>query len=133
MKQRRSLGGCSHSSTITTVTAGLARDVCEVCSNVSVRYVEPAVRLHPDVDRVGSSSAGQAGPTAADLEEAARFEAIVTFEESSRLIRCGLCSEQAFFMIPGGLRCDEHAWQAARFDWDDADPWVPIRINKAKT
>jgi hypothetical protein len=35
-------------------------------------------------------------------------------------------------MIPDGLVCDEHAWQAAaRIDWDDVDPWVPIRIDRS--
>lgn len=35
-------------------------------------------------------------------------------------------------MIPEGMSCDEHAWQAAaRTNWDDADPWVPIRIDRS--
>lgn len=121
MKQRRNFVGCSHRSTITTITAGLAREVCESCAQVSLYYVEPAVRLRPDF-----------APTAAELDEVKIFEATITFEESTRQRTCRLCAQPAMFMIPDGLMCDEHAWQAAaRLDWDDADPWVPIRIDKS--
>jgi hypothetical protein len=35
-------------------------------------------------------------------------------------------------MIPDGMTCGEHAWQAAaRLDWEDSDPWVPIRIDRS--
>ena len=50
LKQRWSFGGCGHSSTITTITAGLAREVCETCGHVSLRYVDSAVRLRPNVE-----------------------------------------------------------------------------------
>lgn len=135
MKQRRTLWGCSHSSTITTITAGIAREVCEVCAHVSVSYVEPAVRLHPDIEAMRSGDVhldADAEPTRAELEEAKVFEAMVTFEESSRIVKCGVCTQSAVFMIPEGLRCDEHAWQAAALlDWGDSDPWVPIRIDRS--
>lgn len=133
LRQRRFLG-CSHRSTITTITAGLAREVCEICSHVSVSYIEPAVRLHPDVELAPPPNADvdEPEPTTADLEDAAAFEAIVSFEDSSRFIRCGVCTQPAVFMIPDGLRCNEHAWQAAaHLDWDVADPWVPIRIHRS--
>ncbi|HET8738762.1 MAG TPA: hypothetical protein VFO17_03410 [Acidimicrobiia bacterium] len=120
MKQRWSFGGCGHSSTITTITAGLAREVCETCGHVSLRYVDSAVRLRPNVE-----------PTQAELDEVMVFEAMITFEDS-RIRRCLLCTQPAVFMIPDGLVCDEHAWQAAaRIDWDDVDPWVPIRIDRS--
>jgi hypothetical protein len=111
--------GCSHSSTITTITAGLAREVCETCAHVSLHYVESAVQLRP--------------PLAAVADEPVRiFEARVTIEETPRYRRCRLCAQPAVFMIPDGMMCDEHAWQAAaRLSWDDSDPWVPIRIDKS--
>lgn len=40
---RRSIGRCPHRVTITTITAGLAREVCETCARVTIRYVGPAV------------------------------------------------------------------------------------------
>ena len=117
LKQRRNLKICLHRSTITTITAGMAHEVCESCARVRLRYVESAVQLHPDVE-----------PTAAELDATA-FEAMITFEGTSRQIRCRLCGQSAAFLVPGGLVCDEHAWQAAaRIDWAEADPWVPISI-----
>lgn len=98
-------------------------------------YVEPAVRLDPGLDEADLFHPGPAFEAAPDEPvpgEARVFEAMVTFEESSRFLTCGLCSQQAVFMIPDGLRCDEHAWQAAaRLDWDTVDPWVPIRIHRS--
>jgi hypothetical protein len=143
LKRRRTLWGCSHSSTITTITAGIAREVCESCSRVSVSYVEPAVRIHPDIETLRSRAVDRDAeaestelevlePAPAELEEAKIFEAMVTFEKSSRLVACGVCSQPAVFEIPEGLRCNEHAWQAAALlDWADSDPWVPIRIDRS--
>ena len=135
MKQRWSFGTCSHRSTITTITAGLAREVCETCSHVSVRYVESAVKVNPDFEvwePENAQSPDHDEPTAEDLEDSRVFEAMVTFRQSSRHLRCGLCGQPAVFMIPEGLSCDEHAWQAAaRLDWDAGDPWVPIRIDRS--
>lgn len=119
MKQRRSLVGCSHGSTIVTITAGLAREVCESCGHVSLRYVEEGVRLRPTVEPVIDL-----GPHT--------FDATIVLEGTSRLRRCMHCAQPAVFLIPDGLTCDEHAWQAAaRLDWDDGDPWVPIRIHRS--
>lgn len=131
MRQRRTFWGCTHSSTITTITAGIAREVCEDCSRVSVSFVEPAVKMYPDIETAGVS-VHELEPGAEDIDEARVFEAIVSFEESSRFLRCGLCAQQAVFVIPDGLRCDEHAWQAAaHLDWDASEPWVPIRIDRS--
>ena len=112
--------GCSHKSTVTTVTAGLAREVCEICGRVSVRYVDRAVRLRPpDAD------------ARVDLTERT-FEAEIVFAEGSQHRRCMHCAQLAVFMIPEGIACDEHAWQAAaRLDWEATDPWVPIRIDRS--
>lgn len=131
MRQRRTFWGCTHSSTITTITAGIAREVCEDCSHVSVSFVEPAVQMYPDFETPGESI-DDLEPTAEDIDEARVFEAIVSFQESSRFLRCGLCAQQALFVIPDGLRCDEHAWQAAaHLDWGASEPWVPIRIDRS--
>lgn len=124
LRQRRSFGSCAHSSTITTITAGLAREVCEACSHVSVRYVEQAVRLYPDQEVEGKPSSPDDGNDDPD-----RFEAIIALGENTRILGCGLCAQSAVFMTPGGLRCNEHAWQeAALLDWERSEPWVPIQI-----
>lgn len=79
---------------------------------------------------IGSHPDDDGEPTAAELEEARAYEAMVTFEGSSRFLICGVCSGKAVFVIPDGLRCREHAWQAAaRIDWASGEPWVPIAID----
>jgi hypothetical protein len=107
-----------HKSTITTITAGLAREVCETCARVRLHYVEAAVKLHPEFEATGT-----------EQDEVQAFEATIIFEKTSRRIQCRLCAQSAAFLVPDGLVCDEHAWQAAaRIDWDRSDPWVPIPI-----
>lgn len=134
MKQRRSFGICTHRSTITTITAGLAREVCESCGHVSVRYIEPAVQIHPERDVSVAGPSLATGPSVDDIDEAQVFEAMISFEKSTRRLVCALCSQPARFLIPEGLTCEEHAWQAAAgLDWEDSDPWVPIRIGHAST
>lgn len=32
---------CGHEQTLTTITCGLQRIVCEICAHVSVRYIRP--------------------------------------------------------------------------------------------
>ncbi len=119
MTQRRNPRVCRHRNTITTITAGLAREVCEACARVRLRYVEPAVQLYPD------AVADPVKPTGTKA-----FEATVTFSAMSRLIRCQVCEQSAVFAVPDGLMCNEHAWQsAARIDWTTTDPWVPIPTN----
>jgi len=109
----------------------MAREVCEVCGHVSVSYIEPAVQIHPELEEGGDTAVHQ-GPDISGLDEASIFDAIVSFEGLPRLIRCGLCTQQASFAIPDGLRCEEHAWQAAAFlDWEATEPWVPIRIDRS--
>lgn len=131
LRQRRSFGICLHRSTIITITAGLAREVCESCARVRVRYVESAVKVHLD-DEEWEVTDYDDEPTGDELEGPRVFEAMVTFPESARQLKCGLCDQPARFMIPDGLTCDEHAWQAAaRLDWEEADPWVPIRIDRS--
>lgn len=111
-----------HRSTITTITAGLAREVCESCARVRLRYVEAAVQLHPEV-----------GSTVAERAEVQAFEATIVFEKTSRRIQCRLCAQSAAYLVPDGLVCDEHAWQAAaRIDWARSDPWVPIPVTSGR-
>lgn len=140
MKPRRNFRICWHRSTLTTITAGLAREVCETCAHVSVSYVEPAVQLHSDLELHPTKGAdgtqgadSPQGPNIEDLDEKQIFEAMVSFETSTRRLICGLCSQPAAFLIPEGLTCAEHAWQAAaRLDWEAGDPWVPILIDDTR-
>lgn len=116
------MGWCSHGTTLTTITAGMAREVCESCGQVSLRYVEEAVQSYPKLSAVRPPSDEELHEI--DLEEQ------ITHVVSQR--RCIHCRQLALFMIPDGLVCDEHAWQAAaRLDWEVSDPWVPIRIDKS--
>ncbi|MGB8359881.1 MAG: hypothetical protein WCE80_00610 [Acidimicrobiia bacterium] len=114
---------CSHRDTITTITAGIAREVCEVCGHISIRFVEPAVRADSQwrtrpVDSVINLLAHR------KLSDDAKVR------DSLRFLRCRLCSQAAVYLIPSGVVCDEHAWQAAaRIRWEDSDPWVPIKIH----
>lgn len=82
---------------------------------MSVRYVEPAVRLYPDDE---------------PADDPVVFEARITLESMGRSPQCRYCSQTAVYLIPEGLTCNEHAWQAAaRLDWISADVWVPIPIH----
>jgi hypothetical protein len=110
-----------HRSTVTTITAGLAREVCESCGRVRLHYVESAVRLFPDLE-----------PHVSETSEVRFFEASIFFEKSMVRTRCQLCGQSAAYLVPDGLMCDEHAWQAAaRIDWDHSDPWVPIPTTRS--
>lgn len=98
-----------------TITAGIAHEVCETCGQVSIRFVASAVGYEPV-------------PPPRDGEHTVVHPEVVAGR------RCKLCSQQAVFIIPDGLMCDEHAWQAAaRLRWDESEPWVPIRIDRART
>ena len=106
---------CDHSHTVTTITAGLARVVCERCAHVSVHFVERAVQIYPNVGPLRDRQ-----PPQIDLTEIESLQS------------CSLCSQLALYRIPSGLVCDEHAWQAAaRIKWDEGEPWVPIRIDRS--
>ncbi len=122
---------CGHTQRITTITAGLARQVCESCGHISVHYVENAVQIFPTGDRAGGRIASveeTTRPVSTSEDEAVGGQA------TPRHQRCKLCAQPAVFMIPEGIMCDEHAWQAAaRLSWEDTDPWVPIRIDRSKT
>ncbi|MCI0678166.1 MAG: hypothetical protein L0Z63_03880 [Actinobacteria bacterium] len=109
---RPQVGMCAHKNSITTVTAGLERSVCEDCGHVSVRFVAETVKIFPDYQ---------------DLT--ARVE---TSLESERQPMCGKCDTPAVFLIPRGLACAEHAWAAAsRQDALGQELWIPIRIDNA--
>jgi hypothetical protein len=105
---------CAHRETITTVTAGMAREVCESCARIRIYYVESSVQIYSEQPRSNRGPERHA-PSA-----------------SSASPQCLLCSQPAVFMIPDGMRCDEHAWQAAaRLDWESSELWVPIRIDRS--
>lgn len=116
MNRWRNLGWCSHGATITTITAGLAREVCETCARVRIYYVERAVQIYPTPPRPAAHTPRQPDES----------------HPTTRPKTCMLCSQSAVFVIPGGPVCDEHAWQAAaRTSWDESEVWVPIRIDKS--
>ena len=113
LRRNRGFGGCRHEATVVTITAGIAHEVCETCGQVSIRFVASAVGNEP----VAPRKYGE--------------DTVVRDVVAGR--RCKLCSQQAVFIIPDGLMCDEHAWQAAaRLRWDESEPWVPIRIDRAR-
>lgn len=97
-------------------------------------YVGQTVRLYPNIEEEYEDfpPSREEDVVEMDLREPSSYEAVVIFEESSRLLTCGLCAQAAVFTIPEGLRCDEHAWQAAaRLDWGAEDPWVPLRLDRS--
>jgi hypothetical protein len=122
LKRRRNIVPCSHRDTITTITAGIAREVCETCGHVSLRFVEDAVQ---------ADSRWRARPVDSVLRLLDRRLADDSrVNDSLRYLRCSLCSQAAVFLIPSGVVCEEHAWQAAaRIRWEDSELWVPIRIH----
>ena len=114
MTQSRRIDECKHASTISTITAGLERVVCENCGHVSVRYIEETVRIYPDLD----DTAVPESPSARALFE-------------SRIGGCGWCSNPVEFLIPGGLACAQHAWkEASRQQVMGSEPWIPISIDQ---
>lgn len=115
---RPRLGRCSHRSTVSTVTAGLERSVCEDCGQVSVRFVTETVKLYPDFNDL-SVAAGRDRPRG------------VNDGAGGTPPTCGSCDARAEFMIPRGLACAEHAWAAAsRQDALGYELWIPIRIDQ---
>ena len=110
---------CDHKRTISTVTAGLERTVCEACGHVSVHYIETTVRIFFEVDDLkGPRITGRPSPR----RRASEFQ---------QRRRCTFCEESADFLIPGGFACDEDAWvEASRQQVMGSEPWVPIRIDQ---
>ena len=91
----------------------MAREICESCAQIRIYYVESAVQIYAEQPRVSRPRPK-------------------TASESDGSPQCLLCRQPAVFMIPDGMRCDEHAWQAAaRLDWESSDVWVPIRIDRS--
>ena len=94
---------CQHLAVVTTITAGLARRVCQVCSHVSVEYVESAIQTYPNLTL--------------DLPAA------------EQLLECDFCGNVAIYRIPGGTVCDGHAWEmASGIDWQSEPGWVPMLL-----
>ena len=115
LTQSRRITECGHPSTISTITAGLERVVCESCGHVSVRYIEATVRIYPELDDLSAPDQHYEKPRI----------------ERPRINGCGWCSNPVEFMIPGGLACAEHAWkQASRQQVMGSEPWIPISIDQ---
>lgn len=118
MNKRWSHSWCQHRTTVTTITAGLAREVCETCGHVAVRYIENAVQVFNSRPRSFLSETTGSVPASAEVRQN---------PES-----CLHCRQIAVYSIPDGEVCGEHAWQAAaRLDWESAEIWVPIRIDRS--
>jgi len=114
LTQGRRITECEHRQTISTITAGLERVVCESCNHVSVRYIEPTVRIYPDLD---DTTFPTLAPTTSSSE--------------NRITGCGWCSNPVEFLIPSGLACAQHAWkQASKEQVMGSEPWIPISIDQ---
>jgi transcription elongation factor Elf1 len=100
------MGWCQHRDTVSTITAGLERSVCERCGNVAVRYVAETVKVFPETSNSGITGADGTAT-------------------------CGSCGDRAEFLIPMGMACPKHAWaEAVRQDEAGYDLWVPIKIDR---
>ena len=112
--QGRRITECEHRQTLRTITAGLERVVCESCGHVSVRYIEPTVRIHPDLD---DPTFPARSPTASSSEKG--------------ISGGGCCSDSVEFLIPSGLACAQHAWREASTEQvTGSEPWIPISIDQ---
>lgn len=126
----RQLGDCKHKHTVTTVTAGLARTVCEACGKVSIQY-EGSGALWPDAPGLRAKRAArEAGTT----EEVARPPAspAAAGPAPSRPPVCTRCEAPAIYLTPWGIACGDHAWQSASLQ----DPlsesfWIPLLIDRS--
>ncbi len=55
--------------------------------------------------------------------------------EAARVIPlpCNVCKRQARFLTPSGLKCPDHALEAAILtDPQEGEQWLPIRIRKPR-
>ena len=113
MANGRRIVDCKHNRTISTVTAGLERSVCEDCGHVSVRYIESTVHIFPDASDIDIPHLDKATPS------------------ETRRTGCTVCEAPAEFLIPGGIACAEHAWkEASKQQIMGSEPWIPISIDQ---
>lgn len=123
------LEGCEHEHTVTTVTAGLARTVCEACGQVSIRY-DGTGAFWPEGPGAGKPNTGKSEgaetinrtPKKPDLEPPVPPKQPV----------CVRCEVPAVYMTPWGLACGEHAWQSASMQDPLSDSfWIPLLIDRS--
>ena len=113
MTSSRRITECDHKNTISTITAGMERVVCEACGHVSVRFIATAVRIYPDVGDTAVPESEE-DPQQGDLSTG-----------------CHRCGGPVQFMTPSGLACTEHAWkEASKQQIMGSEPWIPIRIDQ---
>lgn len=126
---------CEHLHTITTITAGLARTVCEECGRVSISY-ERAGALWPDGPEA-QAYAGHEGPE--DLSEIPYVSESLDSSAASETARpprpkapiCSRCSVTAVYLTPWGLACGDHAWEAASLQDPLSDTfWIPLLVDR---
>ena len=99
--EERQATSCEHERTVTTVIAGLERVVCDDCGHVSIRYVEPTVRIWSQAP-VPSYNEGESN-------------IVIDLTAQPRVAKqsCGSCGSSASYYTPVGLACERHAWEAA--------------------
>lgn len=107
---------CRHKRTISAVTAGLERTVCEECGAVSVRYLEKGVHGRRGKNAIAAGITPRPEPEP---------------KPAPRRV-CTVCQQPARFMIPSGLVCSDHAWEAAsRQETTTDNIWIPILIDSS--
>lgn len=115
----RQATSCEHRRTVTTVIAGLERVVCDDCGHVSIRYVEPTVRIWSQAP-VPSYDEGDPN-------------IVIDLTAQPRVSRqsCASCGSSATYYTPAGLACEKHAWEAASSQNSlGAEFWIPVLIDR---
>lgn len=117
--EERQATKCEHLHTTTTMIAGLARVVCDDCGNVSIRYVEPTVRIWSQA------------PVPVDEEDEPNIVVDLTAQPRVSKPSCGQCGSTATHYTPVGIACERHAWEAASAQRDPGTEfWIPVLINR---
>lgn len=122
---------CEHQHTVTTITAGLARTVCEACGKVSIRY-EGAGAFWPEGRKtvVGGSAASTA--SGAEPEAAPQPSSSASPARPQKKPVCTRCEAAAVYITPWGLACGNHAWEAASMqDPHSDDFWIPLLVDRS--
>lgn len=118
---------CEHRHNVTTITAGLARIVCEQCGRVSIRYEGEGAVWPEGSEAVVSGLATTQAPAA---PKAVPQRAPASTPQKKPV--CTRCGVPAVYITPWGLACGDHAWEAASAqDPLSDDFWIPLLVDRS--
>jgi hypothetical protein len=128
----RQLGDCKHKHTVTTVTAGLARTVCEACGKVSIQY-EGSGAVWPEAPGLNAKRAARGARTTEEVARPRRAKPDPARQPAqSPPPVCTRCDAPAIYLTPWGIACGDHAWQSASLQDPLSDSfWIPLLIDRS--